>query len=110
MVRTQPATSRYCIPEASVELVRHLTAYDTRDSRAQEARGRACDRGCRNGIYRNRLWTVHPGARDAVVAAHPRGASFKTNIIDAFYEGMKHRPDSTFVTVNDDVVTYKDAR
>ena len=48
--------------------------------------------------------------REAVVAAHPRGTSFKKNIIDAFYEGMKHRPDSTFGTVNDDVLAFKDAR
>jgi HD superfamily phosphodiesterase len=46
--------------------------------------------------------------REAVVAAHPRGASFKKNVIDAFYQGMKHRPDSTFGTVNDDVLALKD--
>jgi HD domain len=46
--------------------------------------------------------------REAVVAAHPRGTSFKKNIIDAFYDGMKHRPDSTFGTVNDDVLALKD--
>jgi hypothetical protein len=43
-----------------------------------------------------------------VVAAHPRGADFKNNIIQAFYDGMKHRPDSTFGTVNDDVLAFKD--
>jgi hypothetical protein len=46
--------------------------------------------------------------RQAVLGAHPRGTSFKKNIIDAFYEGMKHRPDSTFCTVNDDVLALKD--
>src|SRR5580700_3863683 len=46
--------------------------------------------------------------REAVVAAHPRGGNFKKDIIDAFYEGMKHRPDSTFGTVNDDVLAFKD--
>ena len=46
--------------------------------------------------------------REAVVAAHPRGADFKNRIIDAFYDGMKHRPDSTFGTVNDDVLAFKD--
>jgi hypothetical protein len=49
-----------------------------------------------------------PEEREAVVAAHPRGASFKKDIIDAFYQGMKHRPDSTFGTVNDDVLALKD--
>jgi HD superfamily phosphodiesterase len=46
--------------------------------------------------------------RKAVVAAHPRGGDFKHDIIDAFYLGMKHRPDSTFGTVNDDVLALKD--
>lgn len=46
--------------------------------------------------------------RDAVIAAHPRGADFKNLIIDAFYDGMKHRPDTTFGTINDDVLAFKD--
>jgi hypothetical protein len=33
---------------------------------------------------------------------------FKNNIIQAFYDGMKHRPDTTFGTVNDDVLALKD--
>lgn len=46
--------------------------------------------------------------RDAVVAAFPRENDFKNGIIDAFYQGMKHRPDSTFGTFNDDVLAFKD--
>jgi HD superfamily phosphodiesterase len=46
--------------------------------------------------------------RNAVVTAYPRGDSFKNDIIRAFYQGMKHRPDSTFGTVNDDVLAYCD--
>jgi len=46
--------------------------------------------------------------REAVIAAYPRGSDFKHGIIDAFYEGMKHRPDSTFGTFNDDILAYKD--
>ena len=46
--------------------------------------------------------------RTAVVSPHPRGSRFKENIIQAFYDGMKHRPDSTFGTVNDDVLALKD--
>jgi hypothetical protein len=30
--------------------------------------------------------------RGAVVAAHPRGGDFKNDIIQAFYDAMKHRP------------------
>jgi hypothetical protein len=47
--------------------------------------------------------------REAVVAAYPRGNDFKHEIIEAFYQGMKHRPDSTFGTFNDDVLAFKDS-
>jgi hypothetical protein len=46
--------------------------------------------------------------REAVVHAHPRTEQFKEDIIQAFYEGMKHRPDTTFGTVNADVLADKD--
>ena len=46
--------------------------------------------------------------REAVVAAYPRPPQFKEEIIQTFYDGMKHRPDSTFGTVNDDVLADKD--
>ncbi|WP_101949815.1 HD domain-containing protein [Mycobacterium sp. 3519A] len=45
--------------------------------------------------------------RDAVTAAHPR-PDFKRSILQAFNEGMKHRPFSTFGTVNDDVLAHFD--
>ena len=46
--------------------------------------------------------------REAVVHAHPRTAQFKEDIIQAFYDGMKHRPDTTFGTVNADVIADKE--
>jgi hypothetical protein len=46
--------------------------------------------------------------RNDVVGAHPRTGQFKEDIIQAFYDGMKHRPDSTFGTVNDDVLADKE--
>jgi hypothetical protein len=46
--------------------------------------------------------------RESVIAAFPRETAFKHGIIDAFYQGMKHRPDSTFGTFNDDVLAFKD--
>lgn len=46
--------------------------------------------------------------REAVVAAFPREPHFKHGIIDAFYDGMRHRPDTTFGTFNDDVLAFKD--
>lgn len=46
--------------------------------------------------------------RAAVIAAYPRGADFAGNMIDAFYDGMKHRPGTTFGTFNDDFLAHKD--
>lgn len=46
--------------------------------------------------------------RQAVLAAFPREPDFKGGIIDAFYEGMKHRPASTIGTFNDDFLAHKD--
>lgn len=46
--------------------------------------------------------------RQAVTAAYPRGKDFGDKVIDAFYQGMKHRPVSTFGTFNDDFLAHKD--
>ncbi|ORJ61930.1 HD domain-containing protein [Mycobacterium simiae] len=43
----------------------------------------------------------------AVIAAHPR-PDFKNRILAAFNDGMKHRPDTTFGTMNDDVLAHFD--
>lgn len=44
---------------------------------------------------------------DAVVTAHPR-PDFKNRILAAFNDGMKHRPETTFGTMNDDVLAHFD--
>jgi hypothetical protein len=46
--------------------------------------------------------------RDHVCTEHPRGGSFKTDIIDAFAQGMIRKPLTTFGTVNADVLALKD--
>jgi len=56
------------------------------------------------GLGRNDL---SPGAVEAVTAAHPR-PDFKNRILRAFNDGMKHRPDSTFGTMNADVLQHFD--
>ncbi|WP_099039681.1 HD domain-containing protein [Mycobacterium neglectum] len=42
-----------------------------------------------------------------VIAAHPR-VDFKAGILQAFHDGMKNRPDTTFGTMNDDVLAHFD--
>jgi HD domain len=46
--------------------------------------------------------------REAVVRAYPRSAYFKEDIIRAFYDGIKHKPQSTFGNVKADVLADKD--
>jgi hypothetical protein len=46
--------------------------------------------------------------REAVVRAHPRTEQFKEDIIQAFYDGIKHKPDTTFGNVKADVLADKD--
>jgi HD superfamily phosphodiesterase len=44
--------------------------------------------------------------REAVLDAYPR-VNFKESIIQAFADGMAHRPETTFGTMNDDVLAEK---
>ena len=46
--------------------------------------------------------------REAVVRAHPRPRRFKEEIIQAFYDGFHRKPETTFGTVNADVLADKD--
>src|ERR1700674_5564689 len=46
--------------------------------------------------------------REAVVRAHPRPQHFKEDIIQAFYDGIKHKPETTFGNVKADVLADKD--
>jgi len=49
---------------------------------------------------------VSEEAREEVVAAHPR-TGFKTGIVDAFAGGMRFKPDTTFGTMNTDILEAK---
>jgi len=46
-------------------------------------------------------------ALEAVTAAHPR-PGFKRRVLQAFTDGNKHRPHSTFGNVNADVLEHFD--
>jgi hypothetical protein len=46
---------------------------------------------------------IAPDARDAIVAAYPR-PDFKRRIVEAFADGMAHRPQTTYGTINADVL------
>jgi len=46
--------------------------------------------------------------REAVVRAHPRTEHFKEDILQAFYDGIKHKPETTFGNVKADVIADKE--
>jgi hypothetical protein len=100
----------YRIPEASVEIVWDAIALHTTPGIPEHKKPEVAL--VTSGVEMDVLGIAYEqftdAQREAVVAAHPRGGDFKNNIIQAFYDGMKHRPDTTFGTVNDDVLALKD--
>jgi len=46
--------------------------------------------------------------REAVVRAHPRPSRFKEEIIQAFYNGIHNKPETTFGNVKADVLADED--
>jgi UTP:GlnB (protein PII) uridylyltransferase len=51
---------------------------------------------------------VSDTVREEVTAIHPREENFKEAIIGEFYNGIKHRPQTTFGNVKADVLSDKD--
>jgi HD domain len=48
--------------------------------------------------------------REEIVAAYPRTEHFKEDIIQTFYDGIKHKPETTFGNVKADVLADKDPK
>jgi hypothetical protein len=63
--------------------------------------------GVETDVLGQQLYEITDEQRVAVTAAHPR-PDFKNRIQRAFYDGMKDRPETTFGTMNDDVLAHFD--
>jgi hypothetical protein len=100
----------YGVPQAAVEIVWDAIALHTTPGIPEHKKPEVAL--VTSGVEMDVLGIAYEqftdAQREAVVNAYPRGVDFKNNIIQAFYDGMKHRPDSTFGTVNDDVLALKD--
>jgi len=48
--------------------------------------------------------------REAVIAACPRTEHFEEDIIPTFYDGIKHKPETTFGNMNADILADKDPK
>ena len=101
---------RHQLPEASIELVWDAIALHTTPGIPQHKKPEVAlvTAGVEMEVLGLAYEAFPDAQREQVVAAHPRGLHFKQNIIQAFADGMRHRPDSTFGTVNADVLALKD--
>jgi len=101
---------RHGLPEASIELVWDAIALHTTPGIPQHKKPEVAlvTAGVEMDVLGIDYAAFTDVQRAAVVAAHPRGDRFKENIIQAFADGVKHRPESTFGTVNADVLALKD--
>ena len=100
----------YGIPESSVDLVWDAIALHTTPGIPEHKKAEVAlvTAGVEMDVLGLAYDQFPNDQREAVVRAYPRGGDFKNEIIRAFYDGMKHRPESTFGTVNDDVLAYVD--
>ena len=108
-----PATScgAEAIPQQDLDTVwtADRTAHHARDSATYASRSsRLVTAGVEMDVLGFAYADYTQAAREAVVRAHPRSGSFKEDIIQAFYDGFGHKPDTTFGTVNADVLADKD--
>jgi hypothetical protein len=100
----------YGIPESSVDLVWDAIALHTTPGIPEHKKPEVAlvTAGVEMDVLGIAYDQFTDEQREAVVTAYPRGGDFKNEIIRAFYDGMKHRPESTFGTVNDDVLAHID--
>lgn len=63
--------------------------------------------GVEMGLLGRAYAELSDAEREAVVQAHPRTARLKEDIIQAFYDGIKHRPQATCGNVKADVLADK---
>ena len=99
----------YGIPQASVEIVWDAIALHTTPGIPEHKKPEVAL--VTAGVEMDVLGIAYEQFTDAQRSgrgAPARGGDFKNNIIQAFYDGMKHRPNSTFGTVNADVLALKD--
>jgi hypothetical protein len=101
---------KYQIPEASIEIVWDAIALHTTPGipRHKKPEVALVTAGVDMDVLGLGYADVSEEDRKSVVGAHPRGAGFKKGIIAAFNDGFKHKPASTFGTMNDDVLAHFD--
>jgi HD superfamily phosphodiesterase len=97
---------RHAIAETSIEIVWDAIALHTTPGIPQHKKPEVAlvTAGVEMDVLGIGYEEFTPVQREQVVAAHPRGSKFKEGIIRSFYDGFQHKPETTFGTVNDDVL------
>jgi hypothetical protein len=97
---------RYGLPEEQVMTVWESIALHTTPEipRYKQPEVRMVTLGVEYDVLGMHFDELSPLQRDEVLAAHPR-PGFKDGIIEAFSAGMRDKPDTTFGTMNTDVLS-----
>jgi hypothetical protein len=103
---------RHCIDQASIDIVWDAIALHTTPGIPHHKKPEVAlvTAGVEMDVLGLGYLDVPDAQREAVVAAHPRGDHFKEQIIHAFHDGFCHKPETTFGTVNDDVLALHDPK
>ena len=101
---------RHGIDEAAIDIVWDAIALHTTPGIPQHKKPEVAlvTAGVEMDVLGMGYLDVPDAQREAVVTAHPRGDHFKEQIIHAFHDGFCHKPETTFGTVNDDVLALLD--
>ena len=101
---------RHGIAEASIDIVWDAIALHTTPGIPQHKKAEVAlvTAGVEMDVLGLGFSTVSEADRQLVVDAHPRSSQFKEDIVEAFYQGIKHKPDTTFGNVKSDVMALKE--
>jgi hypothetical protein len=96
---------RHGVPEERVMTVWESIALHTTPEvpRYKQPEVRLVTMGVEYDVLGSRFNELSPEQRDEVLAAHPR-PGFKTGIVEAFSAGMRNKPETTFGTMNTDIL------
>ena len=98
---------QYQVPEESIRLVWDAIALHTTIGIAEhkESEVSLLYSGVGLDVMGDGFKQFPAGLREEIVQAFPRN-NFKQDIIPAFYEGFKHKPETTFGNIKSDVVEF----
>lgn len=99
----------YDVPEDDVMTVWEAIALHTTPQipRYKQPEVRLVSEGVAYDVVGRDFDAIAPAVREEVLAAHPR-VGFAEGIIDAFYAGMKDKPETAYGTFNTDVLADRD--